>query len=122
MNSSRLFLLIPALALLPLAYSCGPKLPQGVLPEKEMADLLLETHLADAMLYVDSVKAEEKKNKGLYFYPSILEKHGIAKAEMDSSVAYYMRHPAAYARIYASVVKELEKRRDEVKKPEETEE
>jgi hypothetical protein len=57
----------------------------------------------------------------LFYYASVLEKHGITKARMDSSVTWYMRHPAAYARIYQQVVRDLEKRQELVKKNDKTE-
>jgi hypothetical protein len=94
--------------------SCGDsraKSKAGILSEKVMAELLLDTHLADAILYNDNSRAEDKRDKALFYYPSVLEKHGVTRVRMDSSVAWYMRNPAAYARIYEQVIKELEKRK-----------
>jgi len=117
-------ILTPALLLLVL-FMCacggnGSKSRKGILSEKEMVVLLVDTHLADALLAVENSRSDEKRDKALFYYPSVLEKHGITKAQMDSSVAYYMRNGAAYARIYEQVIKELEKRQAEVKKPEKT--
>ncbi|MFA6126648.1 MAG: DUF4296 domain-containing protein [Bacteroidales bacterium] len=104
--------------------SCGDnrkKTELGILPEKKMTELLVETHLADAILFIENSRADEKHDKGLFYYPSILEKYGITKAQMDSSVSWYMRHPEAYSRIYDQVIKELEKRKPAEKPTEETE-
>lgn len=102
-------------------FSCGdgqPKTRVGILTENQMVELLVDTHVVDAVLFVDNSKSEEKRDKALYYYPSILEKHGITKAQMDSSVSWYMKNPAAYLRIYERVVKALEKQADKEKKPE----
>jgi len=104
-------LIYTLILLLPFVISCREnraKSRSGVLSEAKMTELLVDTHLTDAILYIDQSRADEKRDKALYYYPSVLEKHGITRAEMDSSVAWYMRHPEAYARIYAKVIKELE--------------
>jgi len=114
----RLFLFLLVLT------SCGNGLPrskEGILSEKQMVEMLLDTHLADALLFVENSPSNVKSDKGLFYYPSILEKYGITKAQMDSSVVWYMRNPAAYARIYQKVVKDLEQRQAAVKKNELTE-
>ena len=82
----------------------------GILSEKKMIELLVDTHLADAILYIDNSRSDEKHDKALFYDPSVLEKHGISKAHMDSAVFWYMRKPAAFARIYQQVIKDLEKR------------
>lgn len=97
------------------------KARKGIIPEDKMAELLIDTHLADAILFVDISQTDIKRDRTLYYYPSILEKYGITKAQMDSSVAWYVRNPDAYARIYDQVIKDLEKRQAAEKKPGETE-
>ncbi len=99
-------------------YSCQEsrkKSRDGILSEKQMVELLIDTHLVDAVLMSQNSSAADKQDKGLFYYPSVLEKNGITKARMDSSVAWYMRHPEAYARIYASVIKDLEARKAAIK-------
>ncbi len=120
MNRRHLILLI----LVMTALSCGSrsKPPEGILPEQKMVDLLVETHLTDAILYSDNSMAEAKRDKALSYYPSVLEKFRIEKAQMDSSVAWYMRHPKAFARVYEKVILNLEKRQAAESKNVKTEE
>jgi hypothetical protein len=97
-----------------MLFSCSgerSKSRAGILSEKKMAELLVDTHLVDAILYTENSRPDEKREKALFYYPSVLEKHGITRAVMDSSVAFYMRNPAAYARIYQQVIRDLEKRK-----------
>ncbi|MCX6225733.1 MAG: DUF4296 domain-containing protein [Bacteroidia bacterium] len=117
-------LIYPILIILLVLNSCGEgrsKSKKGILSEEKMVELLVDTHLADAMLLVDNSRLDEKRNKALFYFPSVLEKHGITKAQMDSSVAWYMRNPAGYARIYEQVIKNLEKRQASEIKIEKTE-
>lgn len=121
MNKNLIF---PLLLIFLALNSCGDgrsKSKVKILPEKKMVELLVDTHLADAILFVDKARVDEKRDKALFYYPSVLEKHGITKVQMDSSVAWYMRNPEAIARIYQQVVTELEKRQA-LEKKKETEE
>ena len=107
-------LIVPFLLILLAFNSCNSekaKSKAGILSEKTMAELLVDTHITDAILYLDTARADDKRDKALYYYPSVLEKYGITQAQMDSSVAWYMRNPEAYARIYEQVIKDLEKRK-----------
>lgn len=115
---SKLPILITLIFSLALAGcdSGGSKSAKGILSEKKMVDLLVDTHLVDAILYVDNARSDDKRDKGLFYYPSVLEKHGVTKAQMDSSVAWYMRNPKAFARVYDKVMKKLETRQELVKK------
>jgi hypothetical protein len=118
------FLILPILLISLLLVSCGKSSSRnrdGILSEEKMTELLVETHIADAILLSDNSSADQKRDKGLFYYPSVLEKFGITKAQMDSSVSFYMRNPEAYARIYEQVIKSLEKRQAAEKKSDETE-
>ena len=117
-------LIYPIVLMMLALNSCGggrSKSSVAILSEQKMVELLVDTHLADAMLYVDNSRSDEKRDKALFYYPSVLEKYGITKAQMDSSVAWYMRNPDAYARIYEQVIKDLEKRKAAEKTKEKTE-
>lgn len=107
------FLTYLLLLILPVISSCGKagsKSGEGILSEEKMVELLVDTHLIDAILSADNSRSEVKRDKALFYYPSVLEKHGVTKAQMDSSIAWYMRNPALYNRIYEKVVKNLENR------------
>jgi hypothetical protein len=116
MSKILIYQLLLILLVLNSCESSRSKSKSGILSEKKMIELLVDTHLSDAILYTDNSRSDEKRDKALFFYPSVLEKHGITKAGMDSSVVWYMRNPEAFARIYQQVIKELEKRQTAEKK------
>jgi hypothetical protein len=116
----KLYILI-AFALIAGSCSSRPG-SSGILEEKKMVELLVDIHLTDAVLYTNNGMADVKRDKSLYYYPSVLEKHGITKAQMDSSVAWYTRHPPSLTRVYEKVIKDLEKRQAAEPKIEKTDE
>ena len=70
------------------------------------------------MLFVMSTTPGRMRNeiKHCSITRQFLKNTGITKAQMDSSVAWYMRNFAAYTRIYEQVIKDLEKRQADEKK------
>jgi hypothetical protein len=97
--------------LLLLVYSCKPI---GVLSSKEMTDLLVDIHLAEAMTDSKSGQIPASWRKGLplsYFkdlsYESVLKKHGVSEADFYKSVAYYSKNLRLYSLIYADVETKL---------------
>jgi len=103
-----------------LMVSCGKKTSESrpdILTEKQMIDLLVDTHLADAILFTQDTRSNDKRDQALFYYPSVLEKHKITKAQMDSSVVWYMNHPEAYSRIYEEVCSKLKKMQEKVAPP-----
>lgn len=122
MNRYPYLLLFITLILLP---GCKPREEKGpeILSEDQMVALLIDTHLADALLAKDPATVDRKRDMALYVYPSVLEKHAVTKAQMDSSVSWYLKHPKVYVRIYEKVMKDLEGRVAKPKpEPSETEE
>jgi uncharacterized lipoprotein NlpE involved in copper resistance len=95
---------------------------KDIISEEKMVSLLVETHLSDAILAKDPATVDHKRDMALYVYPSVMEKYGITRAQMDSSVAYYVRNPKIFVRIYDKVIKELERRSEETKVTETPEE
>lgn len=112
--------LLPALlfflVIMPLSCHRGESSgKKEIIGEDKMVNLLTEIHLADAILSKDVNTLDHRKDMALYFYPSVLEKYGVTRAQMDSSVSYYIRNPKIYLRIYEKVLKELEKDKGEIK-------
>ena len=96
-----------------LAASCNDK-PEGgsvkIIPEDKMVSLLMDMHLTEAVLTKDGRAPDQKADLALSYYPSVLEKYNVTRAQVDSSVHWYTRHPKIYNRIYEKVVANLEKK------------
>lgn len=87
------------------------QLPDEVLDKDDMVDLLVDIHKGESVVDIqrgaysnDSLKKVVKQ--------SILLKHGVTQAQLDSSFVWYGNHIEDYLKIYDEVIKVLE---DELK-------
>jgi hypothetical protein len=92
-----------------------------IIPEKKMVPLLVDIHLADE---IGTSKYEldpemELDSAGLYGW--VFSKHGVTRAEFDSSMLYYAGKPDILNRIYAKVIAGLSKMEAELAKAEQEE-
>lgn len=89
--------------------SCS-KAPNGILPEKKMKEVLIDMHLAEAMINSD-YKEYNTNEKKKALYQSVFDKHGIAEADYDSSLVWYGRNLDVYMQVYDGVLAELNARK-----------
>ena len=82
------------------------KTPEGVLNESEMVDLLTDMQLAEA--YYNTTPGGVKKIDKNILLESVLHKHGVTHAELDSSIAYYGRNLDDFYILYNKVEKKLQ--------------
>ena len=87
--------------------SCKPTVPSRYIQPDEMEDLLYDLHIAQAM----ANEAGHKDGKAGYqqnlYFAAVLEKHGVTKAEFDSSLTYYYIRADRFNDMYKRVVERL---------------
>lgn len=93
------------LLLLLLVYGCNHK-PKEVLPEDEMVDLLTDLQLAEG--YLNSAGPNSVERDALI--ASVLKKHGVSQAQLDSTIAYYGRNIDEYYLLYNKVENNIRKK------------
>lgn len=89
------------------------KRPEGVLSDSEMTDLMKDLVLADALEQSSSysnLPDSVRRNLG----ESILRQHGVDRATLDSTFAWYSRNIDDYYRLYAKVDKRLKKMKKQI--------
>lgn len=105
MQKSLLILLLSI-----LAYSCSnsasEKIPDTVLSNEQMVKLLVAIHLEEANQNMLIVNQQQIQPDTLVF-DAIFQKHSVTKAQYDSSMLYYSRHPELLDKIYDDVISEL---------------
>lgn len=89
------------------ALSACEKRPEGVLSEDKLIDVMADMEMADAY-YNTGGSVHHRISKDV-LNASVLEKHGVTQAEIDSTVAYYGRNIDDYYKIYAKVEDKLRK-------------
>lgn len=84
------------------------KVPDEILSEKEMQNIMVDMQLAEAMIgtnyntYKDDARKEE-------LYKSIFRKHDITQAVYDSSLVWYGKNLDIYLQVYERVLTDLGK-------------
>ena len=89
--------------------------PDYVIGEKDMVDLLVDVHKAEAVIESNynqySSKADKKKLREAVFL-----KHGITQEQFDTNLVWYGHHIEDYMKIYEQVVERLKAENEEAKK------
>lgn len=89
--------------------------PDYVIDEKDMVDLLVDVHKAEAVIESNynqySSKADKKKLREAVFL-----KHGITQEQFDTNLVWYGHHIEEYMKIYEQVVERLKAENEEAKK------
>lgn len=89
--------------------ACQVKRPDTVIPDAKMENVLYDFHIAKAM--GEEVPYSESYKRVLYI-ESVYRKHGITKADFDTSMVWYARHPDALTKVYEKVNARLKAERD----------
>ena len=90
--------IIPGLFLILLSFACSNR-PSYVLSEKKMENVLYDIHLAEAVINgnYNTFSADSAHRRDLL--NSILKKHKITEAVLDTSLAWYSGHLDKYFKI-----------------------
>lgn len=106
MSIGKSILKATACATVLMTVGCN-RLPEGILGKDEMVDLLVDIHKGESVVEMqrgiyrnDSLKKRVKQ--------SILLRHGVTQAQLDTSFAYYGHHIEDYIEIYDKVIDNLE--------------
>lgn len=75
--------------LIMLFIACKPGTPSQYIQPDEMEDILVDYYMAQAMAQqANNSQGEREYNTAMYI-EAVLKKHGVTKAEFDSSLVYY---------------------------------
>lgn len=96
--------LLPVLLLLLIA--CKPTVPSKYIQPGDMEDVLYDYHVAMAMAKAERSDGTSSFDQSKYFY-AVLKKHGLTKAEFDTSMVYYYTHVDYLKEIYKEVNEKL---------------
>ncbi len=83
--------------------SCKPGVPKEVIQPDDMEDILYDYYVAQGIATMPgSQSGNEDYNRDLYFN-SVLNKHGVTRAEFDSALVYYYTRADRFVDIYKNV-------------------
>ena len=104
-------ILIAAVVIAAIFVSCS-RTPKGVIPKGDMAELLADLHVAEGVTDLNYDKYITDSAR-MVLKQSVLDKHGVTQADLDSSYMWYGAHLDQYMDVYEDVEKILQKRLDE---------
>ena len=74
-----------------------------------MEDILYDYHIAQAMADIDGDEEDKSDYYRTLYFAAVLEKHGVTKAEFDSSLTYYYVRADRFSEMYKNVAERLGK-------------
>ena len=105
MRRNRSNLLLVAVCLLLLLSACSDKRREAALSSAKLEAVLYDYHMTQ--IIVGDLPSGQRYKKDLYF-EYVYDKHGVTKAQVDSSLAYYARYPEGLSAIYVNLSKRIE--------------
>lgn len=87
-----------------MLYACSNSKKKYVIPEKKMVDVLVDLHLSDGMTeYTNVAGFTDYYLDSASLYTSIFNKHGVTRAEFDSTLSFYSTRTDRFQKIYEKV-------------------
>lgn len=101
------FLFVSAVLSIFLFATCS-RTPKGVVSEKKMRYILVDMHLAEAMINTNpqDYRTNEAKKE---LYQTVFEKYNLTEAQYDSSLIWYGKNLDLYMRIYNLALADVKK-------------
>lgn len=112
--SQRIFTLLSAFLIFLLLFSAGcsgddSDKPDLVLEKDKMVEVMVDVHLAEAVLTRLRGKGEDVTELTEVYYQRVFEMNHITQQEFDTSFTYYQRNLDIMDDIYEDVITELNK-------------
>lgn len=103
-------------SILLLGVSCAKHptvLPDGILSDSVMTEIILDFSVVDAAYSVSLTSLHLPRFRKELFYEEIVKKHGTTRQQFVESLGYYAQHSKQLQQIYENALKELSKRQAE---------
>ena len=84
-------------------------IPDSVLPEDKMAEVMVDIHLLEATLNINTFSRDKVSKGTIEPTTDVLKKHSITKKQYDESFTFYTRNPQLLSEVYLMVLNELSK-------------
>lgn len=101
-----------------LFFACSGKktlsIPENILPKEKMAGVLLDIHLLEATINLNSTNPDKLNPANPNPNFDVLKKNNISKKQYDESFDFYTQHPELLIEAYQTVLNDLSKMQAEV--------
>lgn len=86
-----------------LCISCKPKIPQGVMSEGKLEDVLYDYSLALSMAENENASGADREAMRYQYVQKVFDKYGITEAYFDSSMVWYAAEGKRLAAIFQRI-------------------
>ena len=104
MRASRIVIILSVLLSL---VACTPSVPEQYIQPDEMEDILVDYHIAKAIVQENTDYSDRDYNQMIYM-TAVLQKYGYTMENFDSSMAYYYKRADYFQNIYKRAATRLE--------------
>jgi hypothetical protein len=104
------------LGLLFIAACSSNKVPDGIIPQKKMTDLLAEVHIIDGSLYTVSQAPDTLYKHGMAQYLELFKKYGTDTLQFKKSMEYYTADPDKMETMYTEILAGMTAKSDSLNK------
>ena len=87
--------------------------PKHLIKEKQMIDMLVDVHLAEATYNKFRYDSVMRDNSSANFYASVLEKYAVPDTLFEQSYVYYASLPKKFEKMYRKVMTKLSEQEQE---------
>ncbi|RPA66757.1 DUF4296 domain-containing protein [Cyclobacteriaceae bacterium YHN15] len=96
------------ISVLTILFSCGGrKLPDGILDEDKMVEVLIDIHLAEGLVSTFPIHYDSSRVLYPLFEKEVFKKHQIPDSVFRMSLEYYMQDTKKMDRMYARTIDSL---------------
>jgi hypothetical protein len=85
--------------------SCGDKEIPIPLSEEKLVDVMIDMHIAEAM--IEKLPVSDRDTVGHVYYRMIYREHGVTQADFDESIQVLREDPERLDAIYVQVLEKL---------------
>lgn len=89
-------------------------IPDTVLPQEKMAEVMVDVHLLEAALSVNALSRDQQIMNSIHPDSDILKKHNVTNEKYQESFTFYSQNPLLLAEVYQFVLNDLSKMQAEV--------
>ncbi len=93
-----------------LLFSCKQKtteIPEGIISRDSMINIMVDIHLADAVLLNPMTQSKIGDIPSNNLYKSVMDKYHIKKERFDKSMGFYSDNPVMLDSMYDGVIEKL---------------
>lgn len=89
-------------------------IPDSVLPEEKMAEMMTDIHLLEATMNIQVGNTDKMGPDGKAINFNIYKKHQVTKEQFEESYKFYTENPELLAEVYQLVLNNLSRMQAEV--------